>query len=206
MPSFASIPLKLQITGLSFDGVALLAYLRRPSRSQSQSQQNGSAGGDNNNNTNTNTKNGEDTAAKQKVHFCFLNREDARAMVGRTGAAEDTHTDDTNTNINNHPKPDTTGTEPENGEQGAQEAQNLGTLLREIRVESEIGSQETEVEDEDRIDKEAGGGGTGGGKMKMKKKKQVLKNVGKVEKFVLEQVRRIFEEEVVWPSWWTVLV
>ena len=56
----------------------------------------------------------------------------------------------------------------------------LGGLIREIRVESEIGKRE-------------------GGK-------QSLKNVGKVEKFVVEQVRRIFEEEFVWPSWWTFLV
>ena len=55
-----------------------------------------------------------------------------------------------------------------------------GGLLREIRVESEIGRQED-------------------GKV-------VLKNVGKVEKFVLEQVRRIFEDEFVWPSFWTFLV
>lgn len=55
-----------------------------------------------------------------------------------------------------------------------------GGLLKEIRIESEIGRK-----------------GEG---------KQVLKNVGKVERFVLEQVRRIFEEEFVWPSFWTVLV
>ena len=64
------------------------------------------------------------------------------------------------------------------GEEGGEE--EGGGLLREIRVESEIGRQE-------------------GGR-------QVLKNVGKVERFVLEQVRRIFEEELVWPSFWTFLV
>jgi len=53
-------------------------------------------------------------------------------------------------------------------------------LLQEIHVESEIGRQEDG--------------------------KQVLKNVGKVEKFVLEQVRKIFEEEFVFPSYWTFLV
>ncbi len=63
---------------------------------------------------------------------------------------------------------------------GEEDGGAFGGLLREIRVESEIGRQE-------------------GGK-------QVLKNVGKVEKFVLEQVRRIFEEEFVWPSFWTFLV
>lgn len=36
--------------------------------------------------------------------------------------------------------------------------------------------------------------------------KQSLKNVGKVERFVLEQVRRIFDEEFVWPSFITLLV
>ena len=56
----------------------------------------------------------------------------------------------------------------------------FGGLLEEIRVESEIG------------EKDSG--------------KQVLKNVGKVEKFILEQVRRIFEEEFVYPSFWTFLV
>ena len=118
MPSFVGIPLKLSITGLSFDGVALIAYLRK------------------------------------RAHFCFLGTEDAQTLVGV------------------------------NGEHGAdareQGNDKLGGLLREIRVESEIGRKE-------------------GGK-------QVLKNVGKVEKFVLEQVRRIFEDEFVWPSFWTFLV
>ncbi|PWW75638.1 hypothetical protein C7212DRAFT_205096 [Tuber magnatum] len=54
------------------------------------------------------------------------------------------------------------------------------SLLKEIKVESEIGEK-----------------GKG---------KQVLKNVGKVERFVLEQVRRIFEEEFLFPSSWTFLV
>ncbi|KAI7700556.1 hypothetical protein KC353_g5384, partial [Hortaea werneckii] len=36
--------------------------------------------------------------------------------------------------------------------------------------------------------------------------KQVLKNVGKIEKFILEQVQRIFEDEFVYPSFWTFLV
>lgn len=121
MPSFVGIPLKLQITGLSFDGVGLLAYLNQ--------------------------------LDKKKVHFCFLGAEDARAMVGDVGGE---------------------------GVDGTAGEGKLGGLLREIRVESEIGRQE-------------------GGK-------QVLKNVGKVEKFVLEQVRRIFEDEFVWPSFWTFLV
>jgi len=116
MPSFVGIPVKLNITGLSFDGVAVLAYIRK------------------------------------RAHFCFLSPEDAYAAVG----AEDTD---------------------ENGHAGTMK---MGGLLHEIKVESEIGQRENG--------------------------KQVLKNVGKVEKFVLEQVRRIFEDEFVYPSFWTFLV
>jgi distribution and morphology protein 12 len=114
MPSFVGIPVKLSITGLSFDGVAVLAYIRK------------------------------------RAHFCFLSPEDAYAAVGRDG-----------------------------GELEG-ERTKMGALLHEIKVESEIGQRENG--------------------------KQVLKNVGKVEKFVLEQVRRIFEDEFVYPSFWTILV
>lgn len=117
MPSFVGIPLMLNITGLSFDGVAVLAYIRK------------------------------------RAHFCFLSPEDAQAAVGREADDEG--------------KPEYPG-------------MRMGGLLHEIKVESEIGQRE-------------------GGK-------QVLKNVGKVEKFVLEQVRRIFEDEFVYPSFWTFLV
>ncbi|MCJ1379200.1 Mitochondrial distribution and morphology protein 12 [Xylographa soralifera] len=128
MPSFVGIPLKLNITGLSFDGVALIAYLRK------------------------------------RAHFCFLGQEDAEILVG----AESTvmTLDDQ--------------VEGQSGLNTDRQQEKLGGLLREIRVESEIGQKE-------------------GGK-------QVLKNVGKVEKFVLDQVRRIFEEEFVYPSFWTFLV
>ncbi|KAG4422407.1 Mitochondrial distribution and morphology protein 12 [Cadophora malorum] len=115
MPSFVGIPVKLNITGLSFDGVAVLAYIRK------------------------------------RAHFCFLSPEDAYAAIG--GENEDVHSP--------------------NG-------MKMGGLLHEIKVESEIGQRENG--------------------------KQVLKNVGKVEKFVLEQVRRIFEDEFVYPSFWTFLV
>ncbi|CAM1504744.1 Fc.00g023350.m01.CDS01 [Cosmosporella sp. VM-42] len=116
MPSFVGIPLKLNITGLSFDGVGVLAHIRK------------------------------------RVHFCFLSPEDALAAVGRDDGEDE---------------PPTKGA-------------RFGGLLQEIKVESEIGERE-------------------GGK-------QSLKNVGKVERFVLEQVRRIFEEEFVYPSFWTFLV
>ncbi|KZM20232.1 mitochondrial genome maintenance [Ascochyta rabiei] len=122
MPSFVGIPLKLNITGLTFDGVAILAYI------------------------------------KKRAHFCFLSPDDADALVGRESLQADSQ---------GH---------------GSTLAQRLkiGGLLENIKVESEIGGQ-----------------GSG---------KQVLKNVGKVESFVLEQVRRIFEDEFVYPSFWTFLV
>lgn len=125
MPSFVGIPLKLNIIGLSFDGVALIAYLRK------------------------------------RAHFCFLNPGDAQTLVGVNSFSHQA------------------GTESAAG-RGGSSGGKLGGLLREIRVESEIGRKE--------------------------EGKQVLKNVGKVEKFVLEQVRRIFEDEFVWPSSWTFLV
>lgn len=121
MPSFVGIPLKLNITGLSFDGVGVLANIRK------------------------------------RVHFCFLSPEDAVTAIG-ADTAED--------------KEATTS--------ATKSKARFGGLLQEIKVDSEIGEQE--------------------------KGKQSLKNVGKVEKFVLEQVRRIFEEEFVYPSFWTFLV
>uniref|UniRef100_A0A0B7JPW9 SMP-LTD domain-containing protein n=1 Tax=Bionectria ochroleuca TaxID=29856 RepID=A0A0B7JPW9_BIOOC len=123
MPSFVGIPLKLNITGLSFDGVGVLANIRK------------------------------------RVHFCFLSPEDAMTAVG----------------------PDEEDEESKKEKGGEEEPKGrFGGLLQEIKVESEIG------------DRVAG--------------KQSLKNVGKVERFVLDQVRRIFEEELVYPSFWTFLI
>ncbi|KAH8899274.1 hypothetical protein GQ53DRAFT_741401 [Thozetella sp. PMI_491] len=115
MPSFVGIPVRLSITGLTFDGVGVVAHIRK------------------------------------RVHFCFLSPEDAFTAIGGDAAGE-----------------------------SAAGGAKLGGLLQEIRVESEIGQRESG--------------------------KQSLKNVGKVERFVLEQVRRIFEEEFVYPSFWTFLV
>ncbi|KAF7561339.1 hypothetical protein G7046_g2777 [Stylonectria norvegica] len=123
MPSFVGIPLKLNITGMSFDGVGVLAHIRK------------------------------------RVHFCFLSPEDALAAVGPDGDGDG---------------------QDEQGPTKHEHKTRLGGLLQEIKVESEIGERD-------------------GGK-------QSLKNVGKVERFVLEQVRRIFEEEFVYPSFWTFLV
>lgn len=121
MPSFVGIPLKLNITGVSFDGVAVVAYIRN------------------------------------RAHFCFLSPEDADAMLGAEQG----------------------GLMEQNRKHG-NGRRKVGGLLQEIKVESEIGQKENG--------------------------KQVLKNVGNVEKFVLEQVRGIFEEEFVYPSFWTFLV
>jgi distribution and morphology protein 12 len=115
MPSFVGIPVKLNIAGFSFDGVAVLAYIRK------------------------------------RVHFCFLSPDDALTAIS-----------------------------PEGTDGGTHGGLKMGGLLQEIKVESEIGQRENG--------------------------KQSLKNVGKVEKFVLEQVRRIFEDEFVYPSHWTFLV
>ncbi|KAI4277512.1 MAG: hypothetical protein LQ337_001730 [Flavoplaca oasis] len=135
MPAFVGIPLNLNITGLSFDGLAIIAYLR------------------------------------QKAHFCFLSEEHARTVVGARSASEGKESHDGEGGGDHESVMD-----PKEKDTG----EGTGGLLREIRVESEIGRQE-------------------GGKV-------TLRNVGKVEKFVLEQVRRIFEEEFVWPSFWTFLV
>jgi distribution and morphology protein 12 len=125
MPSFVGLPLKLNVTGITFDGVAVIAYIRK------------------------------------RVHFCFLSAEDADALIG-SDQQETRGQDD---------RP-WSGADPVPKRQGG--------LLQEIRVESEIGRKEDG--------------------------KQVLKNVGKVERFVLAQVRRIFEEELVFPSFWTFLI
>jgi len=120
MPSFVGIPLRLSITGVTFDGVGVLAKIRK------------------------------------RVHFCFLSPEDAVVAVGGEENVENTE------------------------DRHSTSGPKMGSLLQEIRVESEIGLRESG--------------------------KQSLKNVSKVERFVLEQVRRIFEEEFVYPSYWTFLV
>jgi distribution and morphology protein 12 len=130
MPSFVGIPVRLSITGLTFDGVGVVAKIRK------------------------------------RMHFCFLSPEDAVTAVGSEGhEAEGSDGRDAT---------------PKKRQAGGPGSDKLGGLLQEIRVESEIGQRESG--------------------------KQSLKNVGKVERFVLEQVRRIFEEEFVYPSFWTFLV
>ncbi|KAJ5247111.1 hypothetical protein N7468_002094 [Penicillium chermesinum] len=127
MPSFVGLPLKLNVTGITFDGVAVVAYIRK------------------------------------RVHFCFLSPEDADALLGSEAQDQGSR------------NPSDDGRSRSGSDQKRQ-----GGLLQEIRVESEIGRKE--------------------------EGKQMLKNVGKVERFVLAQVRRIFEEELVYPSFWTFLI
>lgn len=185
MPSFVGLPLKLNITGITFNGVAVVAYIRR------------------------------------RAHLCFLSPEDADALLGddddvheqvyhhhhdqrqenhtayattdSTGPATST-SDDNNINNNNHHhhhsnnNNDNDIDDNDNVNNNNTHSENppphhkrrFGSLLQQIRVESEIGRKENG--------------------------KQVLKNVGKVERFVLDQVRRIFEDEFVFPSYWTFLV
>lgn len=137
MPSFVGLPLKLNITGITFDGVAVVAYIRR------------------------------------RAHLCFLSPEDADALLGDEEDDQQhpypTSTSEGISNNNNNPE-----THP------PQPRRRFGSLLQQIRVDSEIGRKENG--------------------------KQALKNVGKVERFVLDQVRRIFEDEFVFPSFWTFLV
>ncbi|KAI9815818.1 MAG: Mitochondrial distribution and morphology protein 12 [Thelocarpon impressellum] len=122
MPSFVGIPVRLNVTGMSFDGVAVLAYFRR------------------------------------RAHFCFLSPDDAHALLPDEAAEAG----------------------PLRPDETRDAAPRMGGLLQEIKVESEIGQRENG--------------------------KQSLRNVGKVERFVLEQVRRIFADEFVYPSFWTFLV
>ncbi|KAL4917834.1 hypothetical protein BDW62DRAFT_75676 [Aspergillus aurantiobrunneus] len=133
MPSFVGLPLKLNVTGITFNGVAVIAHIRK------------------------------------HVHFCFLSPEDADALVGSDPDPDHHHRN----------QQDATGPSTSGPNQAPSYQNGLG-LLQEIRVESEIGRKEDG--------------------------KQVLKNVGKVERFVLSQVRRIFEEELVFPSFYTFLI
>lgn len=134
MENFVGIPLKLTVTGLSFDGVAILAYIKR------------------------------------RAHFCFLSPDDAAAVLSTGGDPAEMGKANTSGATNAAKGPDQSMAKRHPG----------GALLEHIKVESEIGQKDDG--------------------------RQVLKNVGKVESFVLERIRRIFEEELVYPSFWTFLV
>ncbi|EMR11195.1 hypothetical protein PNEG_00787 [Pneumocystis murina B123] len=91
---FITLPVKITLTGLSFEAIAILAYINK------------------------------------RFHFCFIDEEQKEK------------------------------------------------LLKNIKIESEIGD----------------------------KSKQILKNVGKIETFLLEQFRKIIERELVFPSWLTIVI
>ncbi|KAF3913817.1 hypothetical protein ABW21_db0201430 [Orbilia brochopaga] len=107
-PSFVSLPVRLTVTGMTFDGTAVIAHIGK------------------------------------RVHFCFVD--------------------------NDH----------EHGSADAGATDGIASMLKEIRIDSEIGEK-----------------GRG---------RQVLKNVGKVRDFVLDRVRRILGDEFVFPSSWTFLL
>lgn len=134
MPSFVGIPLKLRITGLTFNGVGIVAYIKR------------------------------------RAHLCFLSPEDAEALIGGETLEGFEHSADSSAG----------GGGAAEGDAPPPRTGKVGALLEDIRIESEMGETDTG--------------------------KQVLKNVGKIEKFILEQVQRIFEDEFVYPSFWTFLV
>jgi mitochondrial distribution and morphology protein 12 len=134
MQNFVGIPLKLTVTGLSFDGVAILAHI------------------------------------KKRAHFCFLSPDDATAVLS-TGSDPAEFGKANPSGVTNANK---------NTAQSSAKHHSAGALLEHIKVESEIGQKDDG--------------------------RQVLKNVGKVESFVLDRIRRIFEEELVYPSFWTILV
>ena len=204
MQSFVGIPLKLNITGLVFDGTAVLAYIhqsRKENGRQDRKSRRGSNGRSGNRRGRDDEKNidGEEEKDGKRVHFCFLAHEDAHALyratdaditsdLASTPATESDHkTHKTTLNPNDekastavNASPVFTATVRDNNSTIQVEANDNNSLLRALRIESEIGQGENG--------------------------KQVLKNVGKVERFVLEQVRRVFEEELVFPSYWTFLV
>ncbi|KAK6520182.1 Mitochondrial distribution and morphology protein 12 [Arthrobotrys conoides] len=112
-PSFVSLPVRLTITGMTFDGTAVIAHIGK------------------------------------RAHFCFVDNDHDhhdQSHPGGLGSGGD----------------------------------GIASMLKEIRIDSEIGEK-----------------GKG---------KQVLKNVGKVKDFVLDRVRRILEDEFVFPSSWTFLL
>lgn len=128
MPSFVGIPLKLRIIGFTFNGIGILAYI------------------------------------KKRAHLSFLNPEDAEALVG------------------GEPTFDETDEKDEDGSNQHGTPSKVGMLLEDIKIESEMGETEN---------------GSG---------KSVLNGKNVVKDFVLEQVRRLFEDELVYPSFLTFLV
>lgn len=144
MPSFVGIPLKMTVTGMTFDGVGILAYIKR------------------------------------KAHLCFLSPEDAEALVGGESSLDALNDSEGISHADRTENAEPHVSSAASDENRSARLGKVGALLEDIRIETEMG----ETDDG----------------------RQVLKNVGKIEKFVLEQVQRIFEDEFVYPSFWTFLV
>ncbi|KAJ1327866.1 mitochondrial distribution and morphology protein 12 [Microdochium nivale] len=226
MPSFVGIPLKLNISGLTFDGVGVLANIRKRvhfcflspddalaaigADDDDDDNDNGERSNENGGGNNNETGGGGDghhprhnqqhegvsashagdqqsqqqpvalaTTAGVGLHHTAP-EQPSRLMESLTlDPTSPPRRRGTVTSGGVHPHHHQQSLQPQQQQQQQQRGK-LGGLLQEIRVESEIGQRE----------------GT----------KQSLKNVSKVERFVLEQVRRIFEEELVYPSFWTFLV
>ncbi|KAI9670010.1 MAG: Mitochondrial distribution and morphology protein 12 [Alyxoria varia] len=222
MPSFVGIPLQLTVTGLSFDGVAILAYIRQSAAGDGRSETQG------------------DDETRQKLCFCFLNKDDASAVVGEDAASVDIGGNETTTDTFS-----ATSASPRSSTEKSSEATGdagVGALFTNIKVESEIGrrtdsasisptsataANATGTATPSSIDTSSSGSRLGDlsdihskllaqqqlgvhpqaqAQPAQTSQQPVLKNVGKVEKFVLEQVRRIFEDELVYPSFWSFLV
>ena len=222
MPSFVGIPLQLTVTGLSFDGVAILAYIRQSAPEDERGD--GSEGEE----------------SRQKLCFCFLNKDDASAVVGEDAASVDIGGNDSPTDTfsltGGSPRASTEKSPEASGDAG------VGALFTNIKVESEIGRRTdstlaspnpataatgTGTATPSSIDTSSSGsrpgdlsdihsrllaqqqlglGSQAQAQPTQAPQQPVLKNVRKVEKFVLEQVRRIFEDELVYPSFWSFLL
>ncbi|KXJ91335.1 hypothetical protein Micbo1qcDRAFT_233853 [Microdochium bolleyi] len=207
MPSFVGIPLKLNITGLTFDGVGVVANIRKRVHFCFLSPDDALAAigedddDDQNEDDDENDGGGKhESGGRGGPHHDSgdLHSHQPIALATTAGvglhhtAPDQPHRLMESLTLDPTSPPSRRGTLTNGGihphhqhhqqspQQQQQQRGKLGGLLQEIRVESEIGQRE----------------GT----------KQSLKNVGKVERFVLEQVRRIFEEELVYPSFWTFLV
>lgn len=180
MPSFVALPLRLAVVRVAFDGVALVAHMEGEGDDEGEAETDGQAGAAAIEAGTRQDKKGK-KRQRRRVHFCFVAPEDAAALLdGRERKGD---------------APNGEGGRPPSEREAAAAAASdrdkdrdgggkVGGLFEEIKVESEIGA--------------TAGGPMGG--------RQALKNVGKVEKFVLAQVRHVFEGEFVFPNYWTFLV
>ena len=213
MPSFVSIPLKLNITGLVFDGTAVLAYVQEQVFQKVKRQQRkhkrglGQKGSEmsKEDKEKEDDPNEEEEKENKRVHFCFLAPEDTQALYPAAASSkpndflpEDGIENGNGNNGNNHDRDTAFGySNKTTGNNVAKASPVFKSTSQNHNIVQVKGSDNNSPLHALRIESEIGQGENG---------KQVLKNVGKVERFVLEQVRRLFEEELVFPSYWTFLV